>query len=207
MRIYYLIFILLFIILYFRNQKNYRDNIIIKFLRKSDKILDFGCGSCCFTKKLQNLNYDVEGVDVVSKGTCYKPKLYNGKTLNYENDYFDVVICSFVLHHIPNYKDILKELIRVTKKYIIIFEDTPNNSLDRYFTKLHAKSDWGKCENCFKSVEEWLNTFKDNNLNVIYSETIPGYKFPFAVCPLFYPVPNTLFVVEKQELNKFIECI
>jgi len=195
-----ILFIIISILIIFNIKYNYnkRLNRIIKYLNKTDKILDFGCGKCCETYKLKQLNYDITGLDVNNNnnGLCLIPEFYDGKNINYPDNYFDVVICSFVLHHIPHYKYTLTELRRITKKYILIYEDTPNNSIDRYFTKLHSRSDWGKCEGCFKSTSEWINFLK-YDFKIINIEEISRFEIPFADMPLIYPVPATFFVIEK----------
>ena len=43
----------------------------------------------------------------------------------------------FVLHHIPHYKEMLKEITRVCKKRIIIIEDHPNTNYQKLVSKLH----------------------------------------------------------------------
>ena len=192
-----LLLILVILIFHYKNVYNIRLNRIIRYLKKTDKILDFGCGGCCETYKLKQLNYNVQGLDVDNYGICLVPEIYDGKNINYSDNYFDVVICSFVLHHIPDFEYTLKELKRVTKKYILIYEDTPKNSIDIYLTKLHSKSDWGSCNHCFKTISEWTTIFTYLNLKIINIEEISRFEFPFAYCPLFYPVPCTFFVLEK----------
>ena len=92
-----------------------RINRIIKNININHKILDFGCGSCCYTKYLKDLGYNITGIDVINEGTCLKPNIYNGKKIPYNDNYFDVVICSFVLHHIPDTFLALKECSRKLK--------------------------------------------------------------------------------------------
>ena len=176
-----------------------RINRIIKNININDKILDFGCGSCCYTKYLKDLGYNITGIDVINEGTCFKPNIYNGKKIPYNDNYFDVVICSFVLHHIPDYKKIIKELIRVTKKFILIYEDTPISNIDYFFTKIHSLSSWGSCHKCFNTTEEWKKIFYNNSLNIIKYEKISRYECPFAQKPLFYPVPSTFFVLQVNK--------
>lgn len=82
------------------------------------KLLDFGCGS----KPYQDL-FTVEqyiGVDVeVSGHSHHKEEIdvyYNGKTIPFEDNYFDSVFSSEVFEHIFNLDDILSEIYRVLKK-------------------------------------------------------------------------------------------
>ena len=192
-----LILILFLFIIHFKNEYNKRINRIIRCLNKSDRILDFGCGRCCITYELQQLNYNIIGLDVDNYGVCLVPEIYNGKNINYPDNYFDIVICSFVLHHIPHFEYTLTELQRITKKYILIYEDTPKNKIDNYFTRIHSNSSWGSCPKCFKTTNEWISIFKKFNFKIIHNEEISRFEFPFAKFPLIYPIPKTFFVIEK----------
>jgi len=137
-----------------------------------EKVLDFGCGSGIFGKKIsEKLKKEVIGIDIVDKRVYQIPfLLYDGKNINFENDYFDVVICAFVLHHTEDPISILKELKRVGKR-IIIFEDLPEGILGRFYCFLHWKT-WnlffGKSPkfNFYKS-KEWREIFKKLGLKLI----------------------------------------
>ena len=90
-----------------------------------------------------------------------------------------------------------KKLKRVTKRYLIITEDTPQNGIDDYFCKLHAGSDWGKCKSCFLSAEEWSKLFTEKyGLKIVKRIDVSRYEYPFADKPFIYPVPATTFVLQ-----------
>ena len=189
-------YIIVVIFVYYYNKYQDRISLILPHIHKNERVLDLGCGDCCITKKLIENGMNAVGVDVVDAGKCYMPKLYDGYTLDFPNDYFDVTICSYVLHHIPHWDTILEEVARVTKRVIIILEDTPETVTDRYFCRLHAGSDWGSCEGCFRTVSEWMATFRKMTYKSVHHTRISRFAFPFAMRPLFYPVPRALFVVE-----------
>ena len=192
----YIIVALCAISLYYYHKFNDRISLIVPHIRKHDRVLDLGCGDCCITKKLIKTGVNAVGVDVVDAGKCYIPKLYDGYTLHYPNDHFDVTICSYVLHHIPHWDIILKEVGRATKRVIIILEDTPETGTDRFFCGLHAGSGWGGCPRCFRTASEWMTTFRKMTHKSVHHTRISRFTFPFAMCPWFYPVPRALFVVE-----------
>jgi len=79
----------------------------------------------------------------------------------------------------------------VTKKYLIIFEDTPQNKLDRILTNVHGESHWGKGH--FRSNEEWITTFNRIGLNIIENSEIGRLTFPFSAKPWIYPVPKRMY--------------
>ena len=191
----YWIFVVIILIFYWYVQYHTRILLILPYLKYTDRILDFGCGQCCNTQFLNDKGYDAIGIDVVNKGTCYNPEVYDGHHINYPDNYFDVTICNYVLHHIPHYTNILKELQRVTKRLLIITEDTPVYSFDKFLCSIHAHSEWGKCNKCFLSTKEWVQLFKRMNIGIEKQHNISRFNFPFAVYPIIYPVPRTLFVL------------
>lgn len=190
--------IILILITYFIYNSSKRLNRIINFINKNDRILDFGCGRCCQTYKLKQLGYNVQGIDINNHGVCMTPKLYDGININYPDNYFDIVICSFVLHHIPTFKNTLKELKRITKKYILIYEDTPKTKFEYALTSIHGNSNWGKCNRCFKTTDKWISIFNGLGFDLVFVDKISGMEFPFADHPWFYPVSRTFFVIKKN---------
>lgn len=193
-----IVIVLLIILLY--KKYDYAKNVIrVNRLKNrispNSKILDLGCGNCCLSKKLGN-HYDITSVDVVDKSKCDKPIIYDGYTLPFDDNSFDIVIASFVLHHIKHKDFILKEMERVARNKIIIVEDTPTNYVQRKLTQLHSKSDWGD-GGMFKDKSEWQQYLssviqKSYNLSI---EDISAWEMPFADYPFFYPVSATLFEI------------
>lgn len=173
---------------------DFRLKRICQFLSINDKILDLGCGSCCLTQKIKDKGYNIVGIDVVNESKCYNPVIFDGKVIPFNDKSFDVTICAFVLHHIVNCEDMLDEMIRVTKKYILIFEDTPSCDIDQYLCSQHAKSHWGT-SNCFKNIDEWLKVFNKKGLRVVKIDPLGRLESPFARKPYIYPVNKTFFCV------------
>lgn len=193
-----LLLILLVLYIWYKISQRIKVNRIQKFIKKNDKILDFGCGTCCTTAYLKKLGYkNIIGMDIENKSECLIPEIYNGINIPYPDKYFDTIICSFVLHHIKNYKNILNELLRVTKKNIIIYEDTPENWIDKKLTRLHSKSHWGQSYSSFNNKKEWIDIFKKLPVKIEYIKDVSRYEFPFGDYPYIYPVPATFFVLKN----------
>jgi ubiquinone/menaquinone biosynthesis C-methylase UbiE len=137
-----------------------------------EKILDLGCGSGIFGKKIEEkLKREVIGIDIVDKRVCKIPfKIYDGKNIPFSNDYFDVVIIAFVLHHTEDPVSILKEAKRVGKR-IIIFEDLPEGIFGKVYCFLHWIT-WnllfGRSPKFnFHTSREWEEIFKNLGLKLI----------------------------------------
>ena len=191
-----LVIVLLFCI-YKQNKSNRVINIFQEHFNSKtyNRVLDLGCGACCNSSILESMGYQVTSLDVVNQSVCKRPELYDGKKIPYDDGSFDIVLCSFVLHHAPNWYDLLNEMKRIGK-YIIIIENTPEISLDYWFIKIHAQSEWGNCLECFKTNDEWLEIFRNLNLQVQNIKRISRWYFPFADKPYFYPVASTVYVLK-----------
>jgi len=85
-------------------------NEIEKFL-EGEKILDLGCGSGILGEKIrERLKKEVIGIDIVDKRVCNIPfKIYDGKKIPFPENFFGLVIISFVLHHTEDPISILQE--------------------------------------------------------------------------------------------------
>jgi 2-polyprenyl-3-methyl-5-hydroxy-6-metoxy-1,4-benzoquinol methylase len=81
-------------------------------------MLDVGCGDGLLAKRTGELLQieDVRGVDIKVQAHCRIPVHgYDGVTLPFPEQTFDIVTISDVLHHTSNPEQVLKELFRVTK--------------------------------------------------------------------------------------------
>ena len=102
------------------------SEIVIKLLRELNpqgKILDFGCGQHQ-SRYLQNLGFNVHSCDIFPfdfpNYTRIDPDV---KQLPFEDQTFDIVIASEVLEHVESPWELLREIKRITKQFIIT---TPN---------------------------------------------------------------------------------
>ena len=113
-----------------------------KFIDNKDKlILEAGCGTgrlCCLLAK-NFPDSQVKGIDITSNSLKSANKLKEYLGLNnvdfekedifqmpYPNNTFDVVFNEGVIEHFHNYKDSVKEMIRVTKPTGKIIVAVPN---------------------------------------------------------------------------------
>jgi len=115
------------------------------FIKKGDKIAEFGCGSGYFTSLLAKAvepTGKVYAIDILEDAINETKELleildiknvlfYKGdvKNLPYEDEFFDVVFVSQILFQNEEYEKILDEAIRILKKggHLIIIE--PNQKL------------------------------------------------------------------------------
>ena len=86
------------------------------------KLLDVGCDKAHLKAILPDIDY--VGVDI-SKDADIQLNLEESKGLPFADDSFDCVICSDVLEHLDNLHQIFGDMVRVSRKYLII--SLPNN--------------------------------------------------------------------------------
>ncbi|CEG13819.1 Methylase/methyltransferase [groundwater metagenome] len=98
-----------------------------KFSGRSKRILDVGCGIKPYEFLFKNSEYI--GIDIEGGGHReeYKKvdKYFDGKNIPFQNDYFDLVICTQVIEHTLEYEYLLKEIHRVLKKGGILLLTAP----------------------------------------------------------------------------------
>ena len=95
-------------------------------LPKNAKILDVGCGSGTLAQFWKDQGYDVTGMDISdksleitrSKGVyCVKGDVT--KKTPFEDNTFDLVYSDGLLEHFVDPKQVLEEIFRISKKYVL----------------------------------------------------------------------------------------
>ena len=128
---------------------NFESNLISLIAPLNPKkILDAGCGEGFTLERLYELKIgkDLEGIDASKVAIETGKKLYphlNIKigdiyNLPYKDNSFDLVVCTEVLEHLEDPKRALREIIRVSKKYLLLTVPNEPWFLLSNFTR------WGK---------------------------------------------------------------
>jgi 2-polyprenyl-3-methyl-5-hydroxy-6-metoxy-1,4-benzoquinol methylase len=152
-----------------------------------DSILDVGCGEG-FTlnrlkengigKRLEGIEYLQAAIDL-GKKTYPDIKITKGNIyeLPYKDNSFDLVLCTEVLEHLEKPGDALKELVRVSKKYLVI--SVPNEPFFMLAQLIRGKN-WSRFGNDIEHVNHWtmfgFPKFVKKNSKV----KILAKRFPFA---------------------------
>ena len=154
---------------------------LLPYVQENDSILDFGCSYMTISKYMQSQKkISITGIDIsdykVEDANFVK---YKGGKLPFDDNQFDVVFSIFVLHHTDNPDFYLKELIRVSKRTIIICEDSFTNIIGKMLTILvDLILNFPFYGTKFKSLNEWKELFKNNSVKLIEYKRIYIVLFP-----------------------------
>ncbi|HWT11459.1 MAG TPA: methyltransferase domain-containing protein [Allosphingosinicella sp.] len=93
------------------------------FIPKDARVLDIGCGSGTLAKAIMKIRPDIsiEGIDVlVRPSTDIAVTQFDGDTIPWPDDHFDVALFVDVLHHTEAPARLMAEAKRVSKAGIVI---------------------------------------------------------------------------------------
>lgn len=153
------------------------------FIKRGASILDLGCGSAIVASEFQKFfSGKIAGADVIDKRVVpISFTLYDGKNLPLADNFFDVVLINYVLHHCEDPVRVLQEAKRVAKDKIIIYEDLPESFFSKMLCRMHGKSfaflfqdDKQSCN--FKTTKEWHEIFGKLNLKIVFEKKIWPYS-------------------------------
>ena len=111
------------------------------------KVLDAGCGEGFSLNKLisNKIGDELEGIEYSKEAIALGEKLFPNANIKlgdiynlpYKTDSFDLVVCTEVLEHLEDPQKALLEIIRVSKKYLIL--SVPNEPIFRLANFLRGK--------------------------------------------------------------------
>ncbi|WP_321391135.1 class I SAM-dependent methyltransferase [Emcibacter sp.] len=179
------------------------------FIKEGETVLDVGCGNGRFGENIaRKFNACVTGIDVVDYADAGIPiKFYDGYTIPFDDNSFDVIIMAFMLHHVKHQDVIFKEALRCSKSKIIIYEDTyfsPWQHLFIMWNDFHSNMIVGLVKIVkglegkgilgmplpftFRSVKGWYRYFQENNLEIISTQVSHSN---------FKPMSKVTFLLQK----------
>ena len=111
---------------------------------KKTKLLDVGCGNGFFSLYWNRI-CETWGIDFSEKMIQLNPiehkAVMNAEDINYEDDSFDIVFCHALLHHVDDIDKVIREMKRVSRKWVVLLEPNRNNPLMFLFSLL-VKEEW-----------------------------------------------------------------
>ncbi|MCK4597925.1 class I SAM-dependent methyltransferase, partial [bacterium] len=142
---------------------------IISYIPKDVKtVLEIGCGDGIIINRLHEKGLDCTGIDISKEALKYvncKKEVMSSDNLKFQDQAFDLVICSEVLEHLPEqvYENTLKEIESVAKKHILI--TTPYHE--------YLRAAFKKCRKCGTTYHTYrhLRTFDE----LVYKKLFPTF--------------------------------
>lgn len=147
------------------------------FIPNNSSIIDVGTGSGQFAALLQNKGHKITAVDVVNKTNTNEiaPVIYDGKTLPFQPNAFNIGMLITVLHHCPNPELVFNEVVKVSKDKIFVLEDVYNNLFMKYLTWFAdslANFEFIGHPHTNKSEKAWEALFNNHNLKIIHKKKV-----------------------------------
>lgn len=172
---------------------------IIKLLPYKEKICDAGCGEGFIVKYLEKkfektefygFDRSEEAIKIAEKNTNRaKYSVDNVYNCKYSDNEFDVVMLLEVLEHLENPQKALKEIIRITKRVLIIsVPQEPFFCLGNFFSGKYMRS----LGNPPEHINHWTYLGFRKYLNNLFSKNNVKFK-------LFNLLVWTIVLIEKNE--------
>jgi len=182
------------------------------------RILDMGCGTGAFTARFSRDGCEVWGIDISSKSIEYAKKKYPNihfevgdiEQTHYENDMFDIIILSGVLHHFPNFSPVVEECWRIVKKGGLVLGYDPHyhNPFVWTFRSKHSpfRSTKGVTANEQPLKKQQIEeTFRLHHFSDIRIFSISGITYKYVENSLAFMLLPMYNAIEK--LLDMIPCI
>ena len=159
---------------------------------KISSILDAGCGEGFTLEMLrkQRIGKKHEGIDflktAIEIGRKVHPKVKLKQAsiykLPYPKNSFDIVLCTEVLEHLEKPQEAVKELFRVSKKYVLV--SVPNEPIFMGSNFLRGKN-WSRWGNDIEHINHWtmfsFPQFVKKNAGVKAKILKSRYPFPWTM--------------------------
>ena len=145
---------------------------------KAESILDAGCGEGFTMNKLKEngIGERIEGIEYSNEAIFFGKKLFPSLIIKqrsiyelpYADNSFDLVTCTEVLEHLDNPQKAIKEMLRVSKKYLIL--SVPNEPFFMLSNFLRGKN-FSRLGNDLGHINHWnvygfKNYLKENNIKI-----------------------------------------
>jgi len=174
---------------------------------KSDvnTILDIGSGNNMFNK-----NYETTTIDI-SRKSDIKQNLNKNQKLPFSNNSFDLVVANQILEHLTNVEKIIKEIKRISKKYIFI--GLPNERVIdqriKFLLGMEKRNGYlpydHKHRFRIKDIDKFINRFFTNQ-KLIKKENFGSFSFigifPYFIRDILANIKPSLFSKEQYYLLK-----
>lgn len=153
---------------------------------KDASILDLACGNGSFTVEFSKYTEKVIGLDISSHMLSNNPiknlLMGNAETLPFKDRMFDIVFAANLLHHASDPLNIIREMKRAAKKYIIVIEPNMVNPLMFLFS-LFVKAERGGLKSTKRHLKRLFEMSGMSILKIIATGMISQNNTPAFLIP------------------------
>lgn len=185
----------------YKNLKVFEELLkkVALFGRENLNIIDIGCGDKPFENYFSSHNYI--GIDFKPKDTSVIEHDLSNR-FPFDDNYFDVVILSEVLEHVPSPYFVLDEINRITKSNSLIFISTP------FALQIHgAPFDFFRYTKYFyirlTKIYKWemINFATSNSIFssflLLFNQFSLFLKLPyFLICPVWFIINLIVLIID-----------
>lgn len=150
-------------------QKRIEKLIEAAEIKSEDKILEVGCGAGHILEKISKgklYGIDISEIQIERTkkrmGDRVELKKAPGENIPYEDKFFDKILCSEVIEHVLDPREVLQEISRVMKDDGILSLSIPNEDVINSAKKFLKKTGLIKVLDNAKNTEGWELASKDN---------------------------------------------
>jgi ubiquinone/menaquinone biosynthesis C-methylase UbiE len=173
------------------------------FIKKSSSFLDLGCATGGFYNilKKQKNSFKYSGYDVSQEMILNAKKnfnkvnfnLYNGKTIKKKKNSVDMCFSFGTLHHVSNFYNLIDQMIKISKKYILF---------DLRFTNKKSLINTKNSQQYFFHKNKIVSKIQYNVINLeLFLSKMEKYKKKYSVNIYGYPhKPNKTVKTKYNEV-------
>lgn len=155
---------------------------------KGVSVLDIGSGDGSIAGRIKELRPDIsiQGVEFLIRPGCkIECRSFDGLTLPYPDASFDVCLFVDVLHHTEDPAILLREAVRVTRRFVLLKDHLDENFLDditlRFMDWVGNRPHGVVLTYNYQSRKEWAEHFSKFRLREeSVNSRVPLYPWPFG---------------------------
>ena len=173
------------------------DAILKRIPKGTQNVLDLGCGDGFLSYRMAEQGYQVTSMDLsLNRLKRFKEQADRLNIKQIEGDIskvdlpsesFDLIVCSEVIEHLPNYKEVLTEVWRLLKKGGHFIVTVPNNQRLKIFTCPHCLKKFYQDDHVNSFTQETLSEdlisfgFKVEYVQVLYSKILNQIQYHLKI--------------------------
>jgi SAM-dependent methyltransferase len=156
---------------------------------QNTRVLDVGCGDGTVSSLIAQLRPDVSicGVEFLVRPGCkIECRAFDGASLPFPDESFDVCLFVDVLHHTGDPEILLREAVRVSRSFVLLKDHLDENVFDdatlRFMDWVGNRPHGVVLTYNYQSRAEWAEHFSRCGLaEASWSTQVPLYPAPFSL--------------------------